>query len=66
MDNHELEKLFELVTKLYLEEQAKSGLLQPLPYAFAKKGGELLVFSPFSADSKGILSRLEKMYKGIL
>lgn len=54
MTKKKLEKLFELCEELYAEEQKKSGMVTPIPYAWAKRGGELLVYSSWNISSEKI------------
>ena len=60
MTKKELSTLFTLAEKLYIEEQERSGLISPIPYAYAEGEGKFLAISVHSGLSKKMKEELRK------
>ena len=54
--------LMELAEELYHEEQKKSGMITPLPYAFIEGKGKFLIFCNWPKDSKEVSKLLNEKY----
>lgn len=63
MTERKLKKLFALATELFHEEQKKSGMLRPMPYAWAKNNetGCFLAFSAFPAQSDVLEAKVKEI-----
>jgi hypothetical protein len=62
----DLKDLFDAASKLYQEEQRRSGMVSPLPFAFVidKSRGAILVYSEFGVPSRELADKLKIPWGG--
>lgn len=58
MIQEKLEELFTIARSLYELKQHDSGMVEPMPFAYAFRDGELLVFSRFGKHSAALAAAL--------
>lgn len=59
MNAHKLHMLFDIAQDLYRGEQKKSGMVDPIPFAWVhNETGELIVYSAFQSDSASLMRQL--------
>jgi len=61
MTQKELRTLFDLAEKLYQQEQKKSGMLTPMPYAYAEGEGKFLAISIHGPHSSSMKKKLKEL-----
>lgn len=62
MSKKELEVLFSLAEKLYWQEYRKSGMVTPIPYAYATDNKEkFIAVSMFGVDSDIMKKKLREL-----
>ena len=62
MSKKDLKTFFALAEKLYWQEQKKSGMISPIPYAWASDGSERLVaVSMFGVHSDNMKEKLKEL-----
>ncbi len=62
MSKKELKILFTLSEKLYWQEQRKSGMISPIPYAWAADGEErFIAVSMFGINSDLVKKKLQEI-----
>lgn len=61
MSKKELEVLFSLAEKLYWQEYRKSGMVTPIPYAYAEGEGKFIAVSMFGVDSEIMKKKLREL-----
>lgn len=61
MTPDKLHRLFDIAQDLYREKQHESGVMEPIPFAWARNDdtGELIIYSAFESHSKDIEKMLE-------
>lgn len=58
MVREQLEQAFKTVRELYKLKQHDSGMVDPLPFVYAFKDGELLVYSAFGKHSATLAAQV--------
>lgn len=61
MNRDKLETLFVLARELYAEKQADSGMIDPIPFAWAtdNRDGALLVFSAWEKHGRDVAAQIK-------
>jgi len=60
MSKSKAEKMFDTARRLYWDQQESSGLVEPIPYVYARIGDELIIFSAFGKHSTAIMKALKE------
>lgn len=53
-----LNQVFEIASELYKLKQFESGMIEPVPFAYAFRDGQLFVFSAFGKHSAQLAAKL--------